>query len=243
MRHLFGLLIGIPLAPFLFVGTAWSVARIPREALDLDLFDRTGPILVLALCAVVFAILVAGRISPLTSFLVSLPFLIVGTVGILAPSALEDLPFVSVDNEIGLGGMTLGRTGFGLVLGIIAAMPMMVGSRWKRWRDRMPTVATHLAAGYPQQGAFGYPPGAPGQPRVPAAPGIPAPPGPAPVPGTPISGSPGATPPGSPGPIRPTVAVPEAPLGSLPPRHRPPSSPHHALPEEPLPEEPDDPKP
>ncbi|WP_163573622.1 hypothetical protein [Fodinicola feengrottensis] len=95
------------------------------------------PLLVLAACGVVYAMLIATRMSPLASFIVGLPFLVL-TVLALIPSALVSV--LGVYQPIGDGLSILVVSGGAMIVGLVGVMPIVVPSQWARWRARPAAV-------------------------------------------------------------------------------------------------------
>jgi hypothetical protein len=138
VRHVIGLILGILLAPAILLGLGWSSGQVSRAYAQyaFSLSDPTRfllPLVTLLACAVVYALLVATRMSPIASFLVGLPFLALGVLAAI-PYALSAVttPWPAVTT----GLLTLSVSGTALIIGLVGVIPILVPSQWRRWRAR-----------------------------------------------------------------------------------------------------------
>jgi hypothetical protein len=165
MRHLVGLIVGIVLSPLVFIAVAWSAWRLQVRIGNGQLFkgELSAELLVLVVALVIVGVIAAGRVSPLVAFFVGLPFVLDACLAIFSPRSLLNL--TDRDYSIARGIFTIGIDNLALALGLICMVPMIVRSRWPRWRPAVVTVPAHSAAptgytgaGYAQPGyAQDYP--------------------------------------------------------------------------------------
>ncbi|WP_163508817.1 hypothetical protein [Fodinicola acaciae] len=138
MRHVIGLILGILLAPAILIGVGWSSTRVSEAYAQyaFSLSDPTRfwlPLAVLLVCAIVFALLIASRISPIASFLVGLPFLVLGVL-VAIPTVLTKA--ISVWPAVSTGLLSLAISGAALIIGLTGVLPVLIPSQWRRWRAR-----------------------------------------------------------------------------------------------------------
>lgn len=161
MRHVIGLILGILLAPAILLGVGWGSTRVgsayAQFAFTPDRFWL--PMAVLLVCGIVYALLIATRLSPLASFLVGLPFLVLGVLAAVPQTLAAALRWLP---EVTNGLLTLSGTGTALILGLVGVIPILVPSQWRRWRAR-PAAGGLPGPGYsgqlaPVGGPTGPPP-------------------------------------------------------------------------------------
>ncbi|QYC42545.1 hypothetical protein Nocox_24710 [Nonomuraea coxensis DSM 45129] len=146
MRHLGGFLIGVVVTAAVLAGGGWAVTQAAAQAAA----QATAPppdnqklwIALGAMAAVglVYGLVVAGRISPLATFVPSMALLAWTVVYALDPGrALSLVPAEPSVNQIvreaGAGAQTLLTTGVLALLGVALFIPVLMPSRWSRPHD------------------------------------------------------------------------------------------------------------
>ncbi|WP_405150692.1 hypothetical protein OG589_18455 [Sphaerisporangium sp. NBC_01403] len=152
MRHFFGLLLGVVVTAVLLVGTGWAsqdalrgmagVANAATGAVD-PIRDTKALIGLGAMLAagLVFGLVVAGRVSPLATFVPSMVLLAWTVIYVLdvnrALSLAPDDPSMNpMIVQAGKGMQDLLGTGVYAMLGIALFVPVLMPSRWAgRERD------------------------------------------------------------------------------------------------------------
>jgi hypothetical protein len=150
MRHLVGLIVGIVLSPVLFIAVAWSAWRQQVRVGTGRIFSTnlSVELLILVIALLIIAVIVAGRVSPLVGFLVGVPFLLDACLAIFSPRSLLNL--TDHNNSIARGAFTIGIDDLALALGLVCVVPMLIRSRWPKWRPATNAMPAHSApsAGY-----------------------------------------------------------------------------------------------
>lgn len=137
MRHLLSLLAGLVLGPMALVGLAWGTQTLTVEYLrnlDTDVAGQAGPLTVVVLCGVALGVLLAARVSPLGSLVAAGVFLAPALLWLADPGTLGDLGLLG--NRVGNGVQQLAASGTALAIGVALLVPVLVPSRWRRWRRR-----------------------------------------------------------------------------------------------------------
>ncbi len=146
VRHFAGLLLGVIVTGALLVGGGWAVQQALMIAPG-TAAPAAGPKLWIALGAMaviglVVGLVVAGRVSPLATFVPSLVLLAWTVVYALdvnrALSFVPDEPSMhQIVLEAGAGSRTLLTTGVYAMLGVALFLPVLMPSRWAGRRDDM----------------------------------------------------------------------------------------------------------
>ncbi|TDC01708.1 hypothetical protein E1267_31155 [Nonomuraea longispora] len=142
MRHLAGLLIGLVVTAAVLAGGGWAVQQAAGGSVAAAPDSQTLWIALGSMAAVglVVGLVVAGRVSPLATFLPSM-VLLAWTV-VYALDVNRALSFVPVEpsmhqlvREAGAGARTLLTTGVFALLGVALFIPVLMPSRWSRRDD------------------------------------------------------------------------------------------------------------
>jgi hypothetical protein len=135
VRHVIALLLGIVLAPTLLVGLGWSSSRLYHifSLASSSWNDELMPVGIILVCALIYAVIIGSRISPLAGFVSGAPFLTLQVL-VLIPSSLNFLRSLNLPESIGL--LPLGFTGTPLVIGALGVIPVVIPSRWAAKRSR-----------------------------------------------------------------------------------------------------------
>ncbi|GAA2624001.1 hypothetical protein SMC26_25935 [Actinomadura fulvescens] len=158
-RHGLGVLAGVIATPLVGAGLALGFERLEehrRHYVQFASTTSTGLVAgaVLALTAVVVAVLVASRLSPLASLIPGVAFAAYGVVWLLKPIWASDKVDVLPDRYTS-PVMTMSLLGVPFLVGVVLLAGSLVPSRW-RSRAHAAAAPQHLA---------GPPPGMPGAPR------------------------------------------------------------------------------
>ncbi len=144
MRHLAGLLVGLVVTVAVLGGGGWAVQQAVGNAAATPPDSQKMWIALGAMAAVglVFGLVVAGRISPLATFVPSMVLLAWTVVYALdmnrALSLIPAEPSVNqIIREAGQGARTLLTTGVFALMGVALFIPVLMPSRWSRQRDDM----------------------------------------------------------------------------------------------------------
>ncbi|MEV5553103.1 hypothetical protein AB0L44_05555 [Nonomuraea wenchangensis] len=150
MRHLGGFLIGLVVTAAVLAGGGWAVTQAtaqaaahvtgqaaPTPADNQQLWIALGA---MAAVGLVYGLVVAGRISPLATFVPSMVLLAWTVVYALDPARAISLvpaePSVNqIVREAGAGAQTLLTTGVLALLGVALFIPVLMPSRWSRPQD------------------------------------------------------------------------------------------------------------
>ncbi|MEZ7124130.1 hypothetical protein ACBR40_02245 [Nonomuraea sp. AD125B] len=150
LRHLGGFLIGLVVTAAVLAGGGWAVTQAAAQAAahvtgqapvtpadNQKLWIALGA---MAAVGLVYGLVVAGRISPLATFVPSMALLSWTVVYALDPArAISLVPAEpSVDQivrEAGAGAQTLLTTGVLALLGVALFIPVLMPSRWSRPYD------------------------------------------------------------------------------------------------------------
>lgn len=143
VRHLFGFVIGVLLAPALAYGIGWGYARASDsfDPVAKTIFARTqiyGAFAVMAAVGLVVGVIIVARwASPLMSLIPALAFLGLTVFFLVDPAKALDLPGKApLPDEVRTGlRMMLGTGVFGMV-GLALFVPTWAPRRWSRDRDR-----------------------------------------------------------------------------------------------------------
>lgn len=170
IRHVLGVIAGLIAIPVVFYLLTRGVAH-DSHAAQTDYYLTGG---MLAVAAVVVALLVAPRTSPLASLLAGLPHLALGAGWLLAPKPTTDLLTTILPSKIRLGvgsmDMPLGslaaqsaQTGVYLLLGVLLVVASIAPTRW---RTRRATGAHRPSTGHPHPGPWAPAPSIPSDPAL-----------------------------------------------------------------------------
>ncbi|MEV0143528.1 MULTISPECIES: hypothetical protein [unclassified Nonomuraea] len=140
MRHFAGLLLGLVVTAALVGGGGWAVQQALSTAqppAGQKLWIALGAMAALGL---LMGLVVAGRVSPLATFLPSMALLAWTVVYALDMNrALSYIPAEPSVNQIvreaGQGARTLLTTGMFALLGVALFIPVLMPSRWARRHD------------------------------------------------------------------------------------------------------------
>ncbi|MEO3867848.1 hypothetical protein ABGB18_03355 [Nonomuraea sp. B12E4] len=142
LRHLAGLLIGLVVTAAILGGGGWAVQQAVGGAAATPPDDQRMWIALGAMAAVglVFGLVVAGRVSPVATFLPSMVLLAWTVVYALDVNrALSLIPTEASVNQIirdaGFGVRTMLTTGVFALLGVALFVPVLMPSRWARRDD------------------------------------------------------------------------------------------------------------
>ncbi|MEO3794626.1 hypothetical protein ABGB14_30815 [Nonomuraea sp. B10E15] len=142
MRHLAGLLIGLVVTAAVLAGGGWAVQQAAGSSVATAPDSQTLWIALGSMAAVglVVGLVVAGRVSPLATFLPSM-VLLAWTV-VYALDVNRALSFIPAEpsmhqlvREAGAGARTLLTTGVFALLGVALFIPVLMPSRWSRQDD------------------------------------------------------------------------------------------------------------
>lgn len=141
VRHVFGFLVGVVLAPALAYGTGWGYSRAADsfDPVGQTIFARTqlyGAIAVMAAVGLVIGVIIVARwASPLMSLLPALALIGWTVYFLVAPEQALDLPDrLPLASEVDTGlRMMLGTGVFGL-MGVALFMPTWAPRRWSSRR-------------------------------------------------------------------------------------------------------------
>ncbi|WP_246083556.1 hypothetical protein [Nonomuraea diastatica] len=142
MRHLAGLLIGLVVTAAVLAGGGWAVQQAAGSSAATAPDSQTLWIALGSMAAVglVVGLVVAGRVSPLATFLPSM-VLLAWTV-VYALDVNRALSFIPAEpsmhqlvREAGAGVRTLLTTGVFALLGVALFIPVLMPSRWSRRDD------------------------------------------------------------------------------------------------------------
>ncbi|MFI6925715.1 hypothetical protein ACIBIZ_37630 [Nonomuraea spiralis] len=143
MRHLAGLLIGVVVTAAVLGGGGWAVQQALTAAATTPPPDPQKLWIALgsmAAVGLVVGLVVAGRISPLATFVPSMVLLAWTVVYALDTArALSLIPAEASVNQIvrdaGAGDKFLLTTGVLALLGVVLFIPVLMPSRWSRPHD------------------------------------------------------------------------------------------------------------
>ncbi|WP_017570837.1 hypothetical protein [Nocardiopsis halotolerans] len=129
LHHLVGLLVGVALAPVLWVAAAWSADLLPRIAEGDVTVATVSSVVVLSLAGVVCAYLVASRVSPLVAGASGALLAALSLWPVAHPASMEAaLSWLNQDSSLYPSGAGLAvALPLGTLLLFSAAMPV-------RWR-------------------------------------------------------------------------------------------------------------
>lgn len=143
MRHLGGLLVGLVVTAALLGGGGWAVQQALVNAAQSSPDPQVIWISLGSMAAVglVFGLVVAGRVSPMATFVPSMVLLAWTVVYVLDMNrALTFIPaepsFHRALLDAGNGSRTLLITGVYAMLGVALFIPVLMPSRWSR-RDEL----------------------------------------------------------------------------------------------------------
>ncbi|MFF4615005.1 hypothetical protein [Nonomuraea jabiensis] len=142
LRHLGGFLIGLVVTAAVLAGGGWAVQQAVGNAAATPPDNQKMWIALGAMAAVglVVGLVVAGRISPMATFVPSLVLLAWTVVYALdvnrAMSLIPSAPSVNqIVRDAGLGAKTLLTSGVFALLGVALFIPVLMPSRWSRPYD------------------------------------------------------------------------------------------------------------
>lgn len=139
MRHIFGLLVGVVVAAALLFGGGWASRESIRGMVqNIDPLRDTRMLIALGIMLVIgllVGLVLAGRISPVATFIPSMVLLAWTVVYIIDVSRAAALAPIgaSVQKEIseaGEGMLTLLGSGVYGLLGVALFVPVLMPSRW-----------------------------------------------------------------------------------------------------------------
>lgn len=144
LRHFAGLLLGLVVTAALMIGGGWAVQQAFAAAAATPPGGQRLWIALGAMAAVglVVGLVVAGRVSPLATFIPSLVLLAWTVVYALdmnrALSLIPDQPSMHwLLTEAGAGNKQMLTTGVYALLGIAMFVPVLIPSRWARRDDEL----------------------------------------------------------------------------------------------------------
>ncbi len=166
LRHLLGLLVGIALAPVLWIAVSWSAGELPGL---LEGGAEVAPVsaaVLLVLVGFACAYLAAARISPLTAGAAGLPLAALALWPAVHPASLSTaLSWLNPESFVFPGGPGVSvALPLGALLVFSAAVP-------GRWRSPAPTGPAMVAAPWERVDRADGGPGGPVGDTVPEAPG------------------------------------------------------------------------
>ncbi|GAA3548536.1 hypothetical protein GCM10022419_031020 [Nonomuraea rosea] len=142
MRHLAGLLIGLVVTVAVLAGGGWAVQQAFGSAAATPPDNQRMWIALGAMAAIglVVGLVVAGRVSPLATFVPSMVLLAWTVIYALDVNrALSLIPDEASVNQIvrdaGFGARTMLTTGVLALLGVVLFIPVLMPSRWSRRHD------------------------------------------------------------------------------------------------------------
>ncbi|MFI6454924.1 hypothetical protein ACIBF6_25580 [Streptosporangium amethystogenes] len=144
MRHVFGVLVGLVVTAVLLFGAGWAVQEAGVSLVPLP--AESGPKIwialgVMAAIGLLVGLVVAGRASPLATFVPSMVLLawtVVYALDVRRAMGLvpDDPTFHRLLLQAGRGMGLLLTTGVYALLGILLFLPVLMPSRWApRYRD------------------------------------------------------------------------------------------------------------
>ncbi|WP_433442785.1 hypothetical protein [Nonomuraea sp. CA-141351] len=144
LRHLGGFLIGLVVTAAVLAGGGWAVQQVVGNAAASPPDSQKMWIALGAMAAIglVVGLVVAGRVSPLATFVPSMVLLAWTVVYALDVNrALSFIPSEPSVNQIirdaGFGAKTLLTTGVFALLGVALFIPVLMPSRWSRRDDEL----------------------------------------------------------------------------------------------------------
>ena len=142
MRHAFGFVLGVLLAPGLLYGAAWGYVQAGQsfDATGQEITDRTriyGAFALLAAVGLVMGVIIVARwASPLVSLVPALGLLGCTVWFLVDPGGVLDLPGkVPPSGDLDVGLRTLLGTGVYGLMGFALLMPAWAPRRWGSGRD------------------------------------------------------------------------------------------------------------
>lgn len=142
LRHFVGLLVGLVVTGALLIGGGWAVQQALGGIGTTPVVGQKLWIALGAMAAVglVVGLVVAGRISPLATFIPSMVLLAWTVVYALdmnrALSLVPSAPSVNqLVRDVGTGDKTLLASGVWALLGVALFIPVLMPSRWSRRHD------------------------------------------------------------------------------------------------------------
>ncbi len=204
MRHVLSLLLGLVLAPAIWICSALGAAQVTQVFILLrPASDRLGPTLLgvalLAVAGLALGVLLGTRLSPVGPAVGGLLFLAAGGVHLFDPKILVDLaPGLGVASPV--DWVTPAGFGWSWLIGFALLVPLAVPSRWRRSSGGTAPAAAGGTAGGTTGGATPAPPPmvrggeefAPGQPPGYPPGGVYPPASEVSTPGPPFAGPPSA---------------------------------------------------
>lgn len=142
LRHFAGLLLGLVVTAAVLVGGGWAVQQAFVAGVGTPVSGQRLWIALGAMAAVglVVGLVVAGRVSPLATFVPSLVLLAWTVVyaldAVRALSLIPDQPTMHwLLTEAGAGNKAMLTSGFYALLGVAMFIPVLIPSRWARRYD------------------------------------------------------------------------------------------------------------
>ncbi|MER5623594.1 hypothetical protein [Streptosporangium sp. NPDC002544] len=146
MRHVFGVLVGLVMAAVLLFGAGWAVQEAGASLAPLPVPAESGSKVwialgVMAAIGLLVGLVVAGRVSPLATFVPSMVLLawtVVYALDVRRAMGLvpDDPTFHPLLLQAGRGMGLLLTTGVYALLGVLLFLPVLMPSRWApRFRD------------------------------------------------------------------------------------------------------------
>jgi hypothetical protein len=155
MRHLFGLLMGIVLAPAIWVLSGFGIERLTIGLTELRRSELPIGAALLVGAGLLLGLLLGLRTSPLGPIVAGLIYLAAGVLYVLSPARSLNF-WVDTLGLRGQGYVAPYAAGLPFLLGAALLVPIISGARWRRRRPR--AVGGH--PGYNSPG-YGPPPGGP----------------------------------------------------------------------------------
>jgi hypothetical protein len=156
VRHAFGFVLGVLLAPGLLYGAAWGYVQGGQsfDGTGQEITDRTriyGAFALLAAVGLVMGVIIVARwASPLVSLVPALALLGLSVAFLVDPGRVLDLPAkVPPSGDMDAGLRTLLGSGMYAMMGFALLMPTWAPRRWGsgRRRDEAADVDFYSAAG------------------------------------------------------------------------------------------------
>lgn len=159
MRHVFGFLFGLIAAPALLIGVAWGAERHRVDPFTFENLDGKTLITLATLvgCGILAGLVLASRLSPLTSLLCAIAFLAPAVLFMVSAETLADL---TPNNTVGRGIENLIPPGTAILLGLAFFVAVLMPNKWRKRRPATPpatspTYGSPEPAGYGQQPTYG----------------------------------------------------------------------------------------
>ncbi|MDL4776402.1 MULTISPECIES: hypothetical protein [Thermomonosporaceae] len=153
MRHAFGFLLGVLLAPALLYGAAWGFVQAAHsfDGAGHEITDRTrmyGAFALLAAVGLVMGVVIVARwASPLVSLVPALALLGLSACFLVDPDRVLDLPGkVPPAGDLDTGLRVLMGSGVYALMGFALLVPAWAPRRWGSGKDDEPASAGYYSA-------------------------------------------------------------------------------------------------